>query len=189
MRAKVQRGGREQKDLQGGSQQLRVVFSERQIQRRVAQMARSINRDCRGQTLHLVGILENSFVFVADLIRLLAVPVVCHFLRAVVHDRTWRGIPVRQIGYWPGVDLRGKDVLLVDGVLETGVTMDFLLNSIHGQNPSSIRTAALIEKVHYKKVGITPDYVGFATQRGYLVGYGLGRSGRYQNLPYIAAAG
>ncbi len=189
MSAKAQRSQRGQESLPADAQRLRVVFSEGRIQRRIAQMARGINRDYRGQTLHLVGILENSFVFVADLIRLLAVPVTCHFLRAVVHDRTWRGIRIRQISYWPGIDLHGKDVLLVDGVLETGVTLDFLLNSIQGQNPNSVRVAALIERVHHKKVGVAPDYVGFATQRGYLVGYGLGQSGQYQNLPYIAAIG
>lgn len=169
--------------------QLRVVFSEVRIRKRVAQMARSINRDYRGRTVHLVVVLENSFVFVADLIRLLAVPVTCHFLRAVVHNRTWRGIPIRQISYWPGVELHGKDVLLVDGVLETGVILDFLLNSIQGQNPRSVRTAALIEKIHHKKVGVVPDYVGFATRNSYLAGYGLGYAGRYQNLPYIGAIG
>ena len=170
-------------------EQLRVVFSETRIHKRVARMAHSIDRDYYGRTLHLVGQLENSFVFVADLIRMLKVPVTCHFLRSVVHDRTWHGIPIRQISYWPGVELHGKDVLLVDGVLETGVTMDFLLNSIQGQNPSSVRMAALIEKVHHKKVSVAPDYVGFETRKSYLVGYGLGHAGRYRNLPYIAAIG
>lgn len=191
MSAAVQRRRQARGNLREEPQpaQLRVVFSEVRIQKRVAQLARSINRDYRGRTLHLVGVLENSFVFVADLIRLLAVPVTCHFLRAVVHNRMWRGIPIRQISYWPGVDLHGKDVLLVDGVLETGVTTDFLLSSIQGQNPSSLRTAALVEKIHHKKVGVAPDYVGFATRNSYLAGYGLGYDGRYQNLPYIGAVG
>lgn len=167
---------------------LRIVFTEDQIQRRVSQMAAKISRDYRHRTLHLVGLLETSFIFIADLIHLLRISLVCHFLRVVTEDRSWHGVPLRQITYSPRLDLQGKDVLLVDGVLQTGVTLDFLLRSIQGQSPHSLRTAALVEKTHEKKVGVAADYVGFKTRTKFrfLVGYGLGQNGEYCNLPYIA---
>ncbi|MGH9353359.1 MAG: phosphoribosyltransferase [Terriglobia bacterium] len=165
---------------------LRVVFTESQIQRRVAQIAAQVNRDYRGRTLHLVTLLENSFMFLADFTRQLQMAVVCHFLRVRVKDRNWRGLPLREINYAAAGSLAGKDVLLVDGVLQTGVTEDFLLHSIEDQEPNSLRTATLIEKVTDRKVSLTPDYVGFRAKGQFLVGYGLGLNGAYAHLPYIA---
>lgn len=167
---------------------LRVIFTEDQIQRRVSEMAAKINRDYRDRTLHLVGLLETSFVFIADLLYLLRIPLVCHFLRVAMEDCSWHGIPLRQITYSPRVDLCGRDVLLVDGILKTGVTLDFLRRSLQGQSPHSLRIAALIEKAHEKKVSVSADYVGFKSRRKFrfLVGYGLGREGKYLGLPYIA---
>jgi len=163
------------------------LFSQEAIRRRVAKMTKQINRDYRGRTLHLVTVLESSFIFVGDLMRALRVDVVCHFLQVRMRDGSMSGVPLREIVYSPRQQLAGQDVLLVDGILETGVTLDFLYNSIAMQRPRSLRIAALLEKSSRKKVGLAADYLGFAAQSGYLVGYGLGRGGKFQNLPYIAA--
>ena len=162
-------------------------FSEEVIRRRLVKMTRQINRDYQGRTLHLVAVLESSFVFVADLMRLLHTDVVCHFLDVKMRDGSLAGVPLREIVYSPRPQLAGQDVLLVDGILETGVTLDYLRTSITMQRPRSLRVAALLEKSSRKKVGVAADYLGFAAQSGYLVGYGLGRGGKFQNLPYIAA--
>ncbi|MGH9452631.1 MAG: phosphoribosyltransferase [Terriglobia bacterium] len=168
----------------GGMEKL---FSETVILRRVARIASQINRDYRGRTLHLVAVLESSFVFVSDLMRALRVDVVCHFLNVKMRDGSVAGLPLREIVYSPRPQLSGQDVLLVDGILETGVTLDYLYNSIAMQRPRSLRTAALLEKSSRKKVGLAAEYLGFSAQSGYLVGYGLGRGGKFRNLPYIAA--
>ncbi|MGH9377531.1 MAG: phosphoribosyltransferase [Terriglobia bacterium] len=165
---------------------LRVVFTENQIRRRVAQMAARVNRDYRGRTLHVVTLLENSFMFLADFTRQLQVAVVCHFLGVQMKDRNWHSLPLREIKYAATGAMRGKDVLLVDGVLQTGVTEDFLLHSIQDQEPNSLRTATLIEKMADRKVDLTPDYVGFEARDQFLVGYGLGLNGQYAHLPFIA---
>jgi hypoxanthine phosphoribosyltransferase len=165
---------------------LRVIFTESQIQSRVAEMADRVSRDYHNRTLHLVGLLENSFVFLSDFTRLLHVKLVCHFLRVTMKDRSWHGLPLREITFTPNIPVRGKNVLLVDGVLQTGVTLDFLIHSIQDQEPSSLRTAALIEKTTQRKIGVKPDYVGFRTRKEFLVGYGLGLEGEYMNLPYLA---
>lgn len=168
------------------SARLSVVFTERQIQQRVAQIARRIDRDYRGRTLHVVTLLENSFMFLADLTRQLQTAVVCHFLQAQVKDRKWHGLPLHEIKYAPSAPLNGRDVLLVDGVLQTGITEDFLLHSIEDQQPNSLRTATLIEKTAMRKVNLSPDYVGFESDERFLVGYGLSVNGEYAYLPYIA---
>jgi hypoxanthine phosphoribosyltransferase len=165
---------------------LRVVFTEKQIQKRVREMAREINRDYQGKTLHVVGVLENCFMFMPDLVRCLSVPVICHFVKAEVHDSSSGGVALREIMYTPRVEAAGKDVLLVDGILQSGVTLDHLCRYMLGQNPSSVRTASLVEKTEERKVDVATDYVGFKSIAKFLVGYGLGYREQYRNLPYIA---
>jgi hypoxanthine phosphoribosyltransferase len=165
---------------------VRPVFSAAQIQKRVHELANQINRDYRGKTLHVVGVLENSFVFTADLIRALKVPVYCSFVRADIRDTAQGGIATREITYTPRVEAAGKDILLVEGILQSGMTMDHLYRYLLGQNPASVRTVSLVEKTDERKVDVPTDYVGFRATGKFLVGYGLGYQGRYKNLPYIA---
>lgn len=148
-------------------------------------MAAKINREFAGRTLHVVGILEDSFLFMADLVRELKIPVVCHFIKAEMNDASAGGVAVREIMYTPKVDATGKDVLLLDGILNTGVTLDHLYRYLLGQNPKSVRIAALVEKTDERKVDVPIDYVGFRTEGKYLVGYGLGFHEQYRNLPRI----
>ncbi len=166
---------------------LRVVFTEQQIRRRVRDMAAQISRDLQGKTLHVVAVLESSFVFTADLIRNLKIPVYCSFVRADIRDSSPGGIATREITYTPPVDAASKDLLLVEGILQSGMTMDHLHRYLLGKNPNSLRTIALVEKTDERKVDVPTDYVGFKATGKFLVGYGLGYQGQYKNLPYIAA--
>ena len=170
-------------------EKLRVVFSEPQIRRRVREMAGQLNREFKGQTLHVVAVLENAFVFASDLIRQLKVPVYCSFVRADIRDISPGGIATREITYTPPVQAAGKNILLVEGILQSGMTMDHLYRYLLGQNPSSIRTVSLVEKTDERKVDVPTDYVGFKATGKFLVGYGLGYEGRYKNLPGIATLG
>lgn len=165
---------------------LRMVYTEKQIQKRVRQLADQINRDYQGRTLNVVGILENCFMFMADLVRLLKIPVICHFVKAEIHDSSSGGVALREILYTPRVTATGKDILLVDGILQSGVTLEHLYHSILGRQPNSVRTATLIEKTDERKVGMVTNYLGFKTTEKFLVGYGLGYQEKYRNLPYIA---
>jgi hypoxanthine phosphoribosyltransferase len=168
------------------SNHLRTVISAKQIQKRLGELAHQINRDYRGKTLHVVGVLENSFVFMADLIRALKMPVLCYFVRADIHDTAQGGVPTREITYTPRVEAAGKDLLLVEGILQSGMTMDHLYRYLLGQNPASVRTVSLVEKTDERKVDVPTDYIGFRATGKFLVGYGLGYQDRYKNLPYIA---
>ncbi len=165
---------------------LRVAFTEKQIQNRVRALADQINRDYQGRVVHVVGILENSFMFIADLLRALKGAVICHFIRVEMRDRVQDGIAIRELMYTPKVSVTGKDVLLVDGVLQSGLTQDHLYRYILGQGPASLRTATLLEKTEERKVDVATDYMGFKTSARFLVGYGLGYQEKFRNLPYIA---
>ncbi|MGD0011268.1 MAG: hypoxanthine phosphoribosyltransferase [Terriglobia bacterium] len=165
---------------------LRCVYPEKQIQKRVRELAKQIDRDYKGKTLHVVGILEDCFIFMADLVRSLTIPVVCHFTKAEIHDTSAGPTAVREIMYTPKVEAAGRDVLLVDGILQSGLTLDHLYSYVLGQNPSSVRTASLIEKSGERTVDVSTDYVGFKSNAKFLVGYGLGYQEKYRNLPFVA---
>jgi hypoxanthine phosphoribosyltransferase len=164
----------------------KVVVEEKAIRKRVRELAKQINRDYAGKALHVVGILEDSFVFMADLIRALTVPVVCSFVRLQVRDSESGQVAMREILYIPPVDAMGKDLLLLTGVLQSGLTLDHLCRTLLAQKPASVRTLALIDKMAERKVDVQADYAGFPISGHYYVGYGLGYQGQFRNLPFLA---
>jgi hypoxanthine phosphoribosyltransferase len=170
----------------GSSARLKVVVDEKAIRRRVRELARQINRDYAGKTLHVVGILEDAFVFMADLVRALTVPVVCSFVRSQVRDSDTRLVAMREILYVPPVETAGKDLLIVDGVLQSGLTLDHLCQTLLARQPASLRTAALVDKVEERRIDVPVDYAAFQLSGQFLVGYGLGYQEQYRNLPFLA---
>lgn len=170
----------------GVAAHLQIVVSEKEIRKRVRELARQINRDYAGKTLHMVGILEDSFVFMADLIRALTIPVVCAFVRSQVRDSDSGLVAMREILYIPPVAAAGKDLLLVAGVLQSGLTLDHLCRTLLAQGPASLRTVALIDKSRDRTIDVPVDYSGFQVSGRYLAGYGLAYQEQLRNLPFLA---
>ena len=167
---------------------LKKLYSPEVISRRVRQLGREISRDYRGKTVDLVAVLDNGYMFVADLVRTLDVPVRTHFIRTEVRDIVDPnlGKPRQEIFYTPEVDAEAKHILLVDGLVRTGITHDFLLRRISLRNPRSVKTAVLVDKVAERHVLLEPDYVGFRlASNDMVVGYGLALNGLDGNLPYV----
>ena len=165
-----------------------TVFSAEQIQERVEGMARELSRDYGQETVHAVGILESGFMFLADLVRKLACPVACHFLKMEMADRQEAGHqPLRSIVYGSLGDVQDKHLLLVEAMVESGITLDHLMHQLMMKKPKSLRTAALVNREDRRRVALPLAYVGFSWEGGHLVGYGLDQNGLYRNLPYIAA--
>lgn len=151
-----------------------AVYSALRIAKRVAEMAREINKDCRGRRLDMVVAMDRSFMFAADLVRRLKGPVACHFVPAEMRDIERGGSAQREVFFrsWPA--LKGRDVLLVDAVLDSGITQEFLLRRIGDNQPRSLRLAVLLDKTAGRHVAIEPDYFGFRTASNRMwVGYGL----------------
>ena len=161
------------------------IFSEEKIQQRVSEIGGQISNDYRQKTLHIVGILEDAFIFMADLVRAISCPVFCHFLKTEIHDVSEGRRSIREVIFTPRIEAKGKDILLVDGVLDSGVTLDYLMRHMENQNPASLRTAVLADKKHERKVEVPTDYVAFEVGKSFLVGYGLGYREQHRNLPYM----
>ena len=169
---------------------LRVVYTPGRLAARVAQMARAISRDYRGRRLDVIVMLENGFMFAADLLRRIDVPVICHFVREEMRDVELSGFRRREVSFTARPALKGRDVLLVDAVLETGVPQEFLVRRLLESGPRSLKLAVLLDKPQGRKVNLKADYVGFVTASNKLVGYGLsGRGGYERSLPSVAVEG
>jgi hypoxanthine phosphoribosyltransferase len=164
------------------------VLTPAELAARVAQMGKAISRDYAGRKLDVVVILENAFMFGADLVRHIQVPLVCHFVRAEMRDVKLAGFERREIFFSHEPDLRDRDVLVLETVLHSGVTLDFLCKRLQNCHPRSLRVAVLIDKPQERKVDLAPDYCGFELASKFVMGYGLpGSQGLWRNLPYVAS--
>jgi len=168
----------------------RVLYSPAKLAARLKAMGRTVSRDYSGKTVDAVIILEDAFIFGADLLRCISRPVVCHFVRLETRDVELSGFNRREVFFrWPST-LQGRDVLILAAVLDTGVTMDFLCKRVLENRPRSLRVAVLVDKPDERRVDLRADYFGFLGASNHLVGYGLaGHQERYRNLPYLGALG
>ncbi len=165
---------------------LKRLYSPEQLASRVTALGKAVSRDYGDKTVDVVVILENAFVFAADLVRKLSCRVVCHFVHAEIRDIQFGGHDRREIYFGHAPRLEDRDVLVVDAVIQSGLTQDFLLRRLQESRPRSLRLAVLFDKPSERRVDVKPDYFGFAGASKYLAGYGLaGSRGWYRNLPYV----
>jgi len=165
----------------------RTLATAEEIQRRVKEMGKKISQDYSGRTVYALGVLENAFIFMADLVRSIEVPVICQF----VHPRMFEEQPgqpngAREIFFGPDLKVEGQHVLLIEGLVNSGQTTDFLLRNITSRGAASVKLATLLDKQTGRTVHLQPDYFGFLVN-DYAVGYGLGTPDLDRNLPYIMA--
>jgi len=169
---------------------LRPVISAEQIQKRVRELGRQISDDYRGETLVALGILENAFIFMGDLVRSIDVPVVCTFIKPR-YKQTQRGdSSLLEIVFSHELQIEGKNVLLVEGLIHSGVTTEFLMSDLRARGAKTVKVVTLLDRQSARRVPLQPDYFGFLVDDAFLSGYGLGspeQTGR--NLPYVATTG
>ena len=169
---------------------LRPVISAEQIHKRVRELAHQISDDYKGKTVLALAVLENSFMFMADLARAIDVPVVCTFVKPRYRQQASGGASdILEILFSHELDIRDKDVLLVEGLVHSGVTSEFLMNDLRGRGAASVKLATLLDRQAARRVQLQPDYFGFLVDETFLVGYGLGSPEQTnRNLPFLAAA-
>jgi hypoxanthine phosphoribosyltransferase len=167
-----------------------TAFSAARIAARVADLGKEVSREYDGRRLDVVITMDRGFVFAADLMRQIEAPVVCHFVREEVRDVEHGGHTRREVLFGSGPELEGRDVLVVDAVLESGVTQDFLLRRLGESKPRSIRLAVLLDKPAKRRVALEPDYFGFrSASNQMLIGYGLAAAnGTGRNLRQLSSA-
>jgi hypoxanthine phosphoribosyltransferase len=168
---------------------LRQVISADQIQKRVRELGRQISDDYHSETVIALGILENSFLFMADLVRAIDVPIICAFIKPSYKQSKQGESPLLEIFFSHALAIAGKHVLLVEGLVHSGVTSEFLMNDLRARGAASVKLATLLDRQSARRVPLQPDYFGFLVDDAFLCGYGLGspeQTGR--NLPYLAAS-
>ena len=167
---------------------LRQVITTEQIQKRVKELGRQISDDYQGQTIQALAVLENSFMFLADLVRALEVPVVCQFIKPRYTHGGSAG-DVMEIFFSHEPDIRGQHILLVEGLVHSGVTSEFLMSDLRSRGAASVKLVTLLDRQSARRVRLQPDYFGFLVDETFLIGYGLGAVEQTnRNLSYLAAA-
>ena len=166
-------------------EKLEVLLSEERLRARVSEMGAAITRDYADKPIKLVGVLKGSFVFMADLARAIDLPVKIDFIGTSSYAGTNTSGVVR-ITSDLSRPIEGEHVLLVEDIVDTGLTMKYLLENLDTRKPASVKICALLEKPARARTKVTIDYRGFEIPDVFVVGYGLDWDGRLRNLPYIA---
>jgi hypoxanthine phosphoribosyltransferase len=163
----------------------RVLLDAETIQRRVAELAKRIERDLAGETLTVIAIMDGGLFFVADLLRGIDLPIRLHTVSASsYHGGTQTSGQVR-LPWPPGLNVTGQHVLLLDDILDTGLTLGAVQDKITEQKPASLHTGVLLSKRRTRKREVPAEYVGFEIEDEFVVGYGMDYDGRFRNLPCI----
>jgi hypoxanthine phosphoribosyltransferase len=161
------------------------LVSTQQLQDRVRELGGQITRDYQGRQLVLLGVLNGAFIFTADLCRAIALDLEIDFIRVASYGASTESSGTIRLLKEPGIELAEKDVLLVEDIVDTGATMAWLRDHFRQSPARSVRICSLIDKKERRTIPVEVDYIGFALDRGFLVGYGLDCAERYRNLPAI----
>ena len=165
--------------------EVRELISQKRIEERVSELAAQITREYAGRSLVLLSVLKGSFVFAADLARAIALPIRIEFLgvRSYGDDTTSSGVVQITQDLTRPVD--GDDILLVEDIVDTGLTLSYLREQLRSRNPASVKVAALLHKPARIQREVEIDYLGFTIDDVFVVGYGLDYAERYRNLPFL----
>ena len=166
---------------------LKVVISESQIQECVGRLAQLIRADYQDQPLLVVGVLHGSFVFLSDLIRHMHLPIQVDFVRLSSYGRSTKSSGTVRLHHGVRTSVVGKNVLVIEDIVDSGLTVQFLREYFEGRGAATVRICALLDKPDRRRTSVTVDYVGFEAPDEFLVGYGLDYDQQYRELPAIYA--
>lgn len=160
------------------------LITEEKIQRKVKELAQKISKDYAQKDLVVIGILKGSFMFFSDLIRYIKSPLKIDFLIASSYVKDSSSGKVK-IHYFPREEIQGKDILLIDDIIDTGISLQHIREKILEQNPASLKICVLLDKKERRVVEVPIDYIGFSVPNKFIVGYGLDYQERFRNIPYL----
>jgi hypoxanthine phosphoribosyltransferase len=164
----------------------RVLISEPELQGRIAALGTDLARDLERQRPIMVGVLQGAFLFMADLIRAIPIELTTDFIGVTSYVGAKTSGQVRIVSDL-SVSIEGRDVVIVEDIVDTGLTLTYLKRTLEARHPRSLRVCVLVDKVERRQVDVVVDYVGFTIPNVYVVGYGFDHEGLYRNLPYVAA--
>ncbi len=172
--------------MKSQSQRGPVFIGEEEIARRVSEMAAEISRDYAGQTPHFIAVLNGAFIFMADLLRKIELPLTLDFMAVSSYQGTESSGEVELIKDLSR-PIGGRHVIIVEDIVDTGITLEYLLEYMHARKPASLKVAALLSKPSRRLRDVPVDYLGFEIENAYVYGYGLDRDQLDRNLPYITS--
>lgn len=164
-----------------------IIFSEDEIDSKVEELGRSITEDFAGRDLLLIGVLRGCVTFVSDLMREITLPLEIDFLAVGSYGRSSESSGVVRVLKDLNETIDNRHVLLVEDIVDTGLTLNFLLGYLKARNPASVSVCSLLDKPARREVDVDIDYGGFEVPDSFLVGYGLDYAQKYRNLPYIGS--
>ena len=164
-----------------------ILVPAEALQQRVRELASEVSRDYADKDLVLVGVLKGAVFFLSDLMRSLEIPCEVDFMAVASYGSATKSSGVVRILKDLDAVIEGRDVLIVEDIVDSGLTLQYLLRNLAGRNPRSLEVCALLIKPERKKVELWTRYVGFEIPNRFAIGYGLDYAERYRNLPYVAA--
>src|SRR5690349_7359963 len=164
-----------------------TLVSSEDLQRRVAELGDEISADYEGRDLFMVGVLKGAVLFLADLMRNIAVPCEVDFMAVSSYGSQTDSSGVVRIMKDLDAPIEGRDVLIVEDIIDSGLTLHYLMRNLKARNPASLEVCSLLTKPDRLRVDLSPRYVGFEIPNRFAIGYGLDHAQRYRNLPYVAA--
>jgi hypoxanthine phosphoribosyltransferase len=170
---------------QDNRQSPQVLIQAHDIQRRVGELAAQIDADHPGG-VHFIAVLKGAFVFLSDLARAVRVPCSLDFIAVSSYGTSTKSSGQVQLLKDLETGLEGRDVVVVEDIVDTGLTLNYMLQILRARSPRHLRTACLLSKPSRRKIDVAVDYVGFEIEDKFVVGYGLDYAEQYRNLPYIA---
>ncbi len=162
-----------------------ILLTEEQILKRVSEIGAAISQDYAGHTPLLVGVLKGVLFFMADLLRAVHIPVEVDFIAVSSYSSESRGLGVVRLVKDLEIPIAGRDVLFIEDVIDTGLTLNYILNSLRARQPSSLEVAVLFNKGEHRLIDIPLKYKGFDLPDQFVVGYGLDYREKYRNLPFV----
>ena len=163
----------------------RILISEEEIQKKVAEMGKKISQDFRDKDPLFVGVLKGCFIFMADLFREVTIPGSVDFMAVSSYGNGTSTTGAVKINKDLSQDIENRDVIIVEDILDSGVTLSYLTKYLQNRNPSSICIATLLDKPARRRADVQAKYVGFTVPDAFVVGYGLDYAEKYRNLPFI----
>jgi hypoxanthine phosphoribosyltransferase len=164
-----------------------VLVGREDLQRRVAELGGDISRDYAGRELFMVGVLKGAVLFLADLMRHLDVPCEVDFMAVSSYGSQTDSSGVVRILKDLDAPIEGRHVLIVEDIIDSGLTLHYLMRNLRARNPASLEVCALLTKPERLRVELSPKYIGFEIPNRFAIGYGLDHAQRYRNLDYVAA--
>ncbi len=164
-----------------------ILVPEQDLTRRVRELAEQVSRDYADKDLLLIGVLKGAVFFLSDLMRQIDIPVEVDFMAVASYGSATKSSGVVRILKDLDAPIEGRDVLIVEDIVDSGLTLQYLLRNLAGRNPRTLEVCALLIKPERRKVDLQTRYVGFEIPDRFAIGYGLDFDERYRNLPYVAA--